>query len=158
MDFDHWISNRESWDAAAPQTGSVGDMDRWISNREIFLTVRRPLVAGMEVVWGHDTGVTEDFVLNFTGNWTGTGDIENPGVADTERLALQTTEYMISQVVDTGVAAVSIDYNVYAAGSVIDLDYRHGATIAACQAAAWNNYAGAFVSLGYVQVRVTSTL
>ena len=97
-------------------------------------------------------------VRDFNGNWTGTGDIENPGVADIERLALATTEYMISEVVDTGTVDVVIEYNVYAVGDDINLDYRHGATPAACEAAGWNDYVGSFTSLGFVQVRVTSTL
>lgn len=112
----------------------------------------------MEVVWGHDTGVLEGTVRDFSGNWTGTGTIINPGVADTEALELNATEYMISEVVDTGAVDVSILYNVYAVGDAIDLDYRHGANQAACEAAGWNNYVGSFTSLGYVQVRVTSTL
>lgn len=113
---------------------------------------------GMDICWGHDTGVLEAVIHNFEDNWTGTGQIDNPGVADTERLALETTEYMISEVVNTGAVSILIDYNVYAVGDDIDLDYRHGATTAACLAAAWNNYVAPFTSLGYVQVRVTSTL
>jgi len=65
---------------------------------------------------------------------------------------------MISEVVHTGAANVLIDYNVYAAGDNINLDYRHGDSPANCEAAAWNDYAAPFESLGYVQVRVTSTL
>ena len=117
-----------------------------------------PSPIAMEVVWGHDTGVLEGTVRDFSGNWTGTGTIINPGVADTEALELNATEYMISEVVDTGAVDVSILYNVYTVGDAIDLDYRHGATPAACEAAGWNNYVGSFTSLGYVQVRVTSTL
>jgi len=112
----------------------------------------------MEIVWGHDTGVLEAVVHDFQGNWTGTGTIENPGVDDTERLALESTEYMISEVVSTGVVDVIILYNVYAAGDDINLDYRHGDTVANCLAAGWNDYIGPVSSLGYLQVRVTSTL
>jgi len=112
----------------------------------------------MEIVWGHDTGVLEAVVHDFQGNWTGTGTIENPGVDDIERVCLESTEYMISEVVHTGVDDVIILYNVYAAGDAIDLDYRHGDTPANCEAAAWNDYAGAFTSLGYLQVRIMSTL
>ena len=43
-------------------------------------------------------------------------------------------------------------------GDDVDLDYRHGITAAACQAASWNDYTVPFTSLGYVQVRLTSTL
>ena len=111
-----------------------------------------------EVVWGHDTAVTEEYVRNFHGSWTGTGAIDNQGVADDERLALNTTEYMISEVVNTGAVDITIEYNVYQAGDAINLDYRHGATVAACEGAGWNDYAAAFTSAGFVQVRVTSTL
>lgn len=79
-------------------------------------------------------------------------------MADTERLALEAGENMVSEVVATGVEDVIVLYNVYAAGDAINLDYRHGATVAACQAAGWNDYVGQFESLGFVQVRVTSTL
>lgn len=112
----------------------------------------------MEVVWGHDTGVLEAVVRDFQNNWTGTGAIENPGVADTERLALEQGEDMTSEIVHTGAVDVIIQYNVYRAGDNINLDYRHGNTPAACVAAGWNDYAGAFTSLGYLQVKVTSTL
>ena len=112
----------------------------------------------MEIVWGHDTGVLEAVVHDFQGNWTGTGTIVNPGVADIEKVCLEATEYMISEVVYTGVEDIIILYNVYAAGDAIDLDYRHGNSVANCEAAAWNDYVGAFESLGYVQVRIMSTL
>jgi len=112
----------------------------------------------MDVVWGHDTDVLEANVRDFNGNWTGTGAIENPGTADTERLALEAGETMTSEVVATGVVDILIDYNVYAVGDDINLDYRHGATQAACEGAGWNDYTVPFESLGFVQVRVTSTL
>lgn len=100
----------------------------------------------------------EAIVHDFDGNWTGTGAIENPGEDDTERLALESTEYMISEVVATGAVNVVIQYNVYQAGDDINLDYRHGDSVANCEAAAWQDYGGAFESLGFLQVRVTSTL
>lgn len=112
----------------------------------------------MEVTWGHDTGVLEANIRDFQGNWTGTGAIENPGVDDTERLALETGENMVSEVVNTGTVNIEILYNTYDAGDAIDLDYRHGATAAACEAAGWNHYVGPFESLGFAQARVTSTL
>ena len=68
-------------------------------------------------------------------------------------------EYMISEVVETGASTVELDQNHYdISGDTIDLDYRHGATQVACEAAAWNDYTVPFVSLGFVQVRVMSTL
>ena len=99
----------------------------------------------------------ESNIRDFNGNWTGTGTIVNPGVVDTERVELDSGEYMISEIVNTGAVDVEILYNVYAAGDAIDLDYRHGATPNACAVAAWNNYVASFTSAGYVQVRITGT-
>jgi hypothetical protein len=104
------------------------------------------------VCWGHDTGVLEDNIRDFAGNWTGTGTIENAG--DAERLALDAGEYMVSEVVNTGLFTVQLLYNNYAAGDEITLKYRHGATEGDCLAAAWNDYTVPFDSLGYVQARV----
>lgn len=123
---------------------------RWpVQNKPIYTA---------EIVWGHDTGVLETTVRNIQHNWDGTGDIVNPGVADTEAMALASGEYMIGEITYTGAVDITITYNVYAAGDNINLDYRHGATPAACEAAGWNDYVAAFTSLGYVQARVTSTL
>jgi hypothetical protein len=116
------------------------------------------VIPDAEIVWGHDTAVLEGTVRDFQYNWTGTGTVINGGVADTERIDLSAGEYMISEVVDTGAVNVEILYNVYTAGDTIDLDYRTGASRTACQAAAWNNYVSGFLSSGYVQIRVTSTL
>jgi hypothetical protein len=66
---------------------------------------------------------------------------------------------MISEVVNTGAYTVDIYQNLYdGTGDDVDLDYRHGVDATACEAASWNNYTGPFTSLGYVQVRLTSTL
>ena len=111
----------------------------------------------MEVVWGHDTGVLEDVVLDFDGNWTGTGTIENPGDADIERIALDDGESMTSNLVHTGAASVLIDYNVYEDGDTIYLEYRHADTPAGVAGAGWQEYLAPFESLGYVQVRVSHT-
>ncbi len=112
----------------------------------------------MDVVWGHDTGVSESNVRNFQNNWYGTGTIGNPGVADTERLELEAGEYMISEMVDTGAIKVEILLNVYQSGDAVTVDYRHGATPNACAAASWTSYVGSFDSLGYLEIKLTSTL
>jgi len=75
-------------------------------------------------------------------------------VADTERVALDAGEYMISEIVHTGAVDILIDINVYAAGDEATVWYRHGATPAACEAAAWNLYVNPFTSLGYAQARI----
>ena len=111
-----------------------------------------------DVCWGHVTGVLETNVLPFNGNWTGTGEIENPGANDNERLALEAGENMISEMVNTGVITCEILQNEYAVGDDVTLEYRDGATAAICNAAAWGAYGAPFESLGFVQIRVTSTL
>lgn len=144
-------------------TGASGSLDgTGVASHPPVIYPAPPLasskgIIGLDVCWGHDTAVTEDNIRNFFGNWTGTGEIVNAGVNDTEAIELEGGEYMISEVVYTGTIDVEITYNQYAAGDAINLDYRHGATSAACQAAAWNDYAGSFTSAGYVQVKVTHT-
>ena len=101
--------------------------------------------------------MVEDNVRTFTDNWTGTGAIE--GAADAEKLALETTEYMISEVVNTGARHVELLQNNYdETGDNVTMEYRHGATQVACEAEEWIAYAVPFESLGYVQIRMTSTL
>jgi len=107
-------------------------------------------------VWGHITGVIETNVRTFASNWTGTGAVGGSG--DTERLELDSTEYMVSEVVNTGIKTVQLLQNTYAAGDTVTLKYRHGADEATCLAAGWNTYSTPFISLGYIQVRVESTL
>ena len=63
------------------------------------------------VTWGHDTGVVETNVRDFSGNWTGTGTIL--GAADAEIISLTAGEYMESEVVNTGVKTVELDQNHY---------------------------------------------
>jgi len=106
------------------------------------------------VCWGHDTAVEEDNTRDFTGDWTGTGSIS--GAGDAEQIDLDDGETMeTSPVVHTGAVTVTIQKNKYGSGDAeVVVNYRHGATVAACQAAAWNEYAAPFVSAGYVQVQV----
>jgi hypothetical protein len=61
---------------------------------------------------------------------------------------------MISNVVETGSETVILTQNDYGTGDTADMDYRHGATQAACEAASWNDYTVPFASLGFVQVRL----
>jgi len=97
--------------------------------------------------------VTETNIRDFTGNWTGTGAISGSG--DAEKLELEAGEYMISEVVNTGAYTVTLLQNHYdPSGDNVTLQYRHGATEAACLSAAWNGYSTSFISLGYVQIRV----
>ena len=157
--FDFWITNRLTFRTVVPKSGNTGDFEKWITDRIRFsdyVSASVTIIVG-STTWGHDTGVLETNVRDFTGNWTGTGAIENAG--DAERLALETTEYMISEVVNTGAYTVTLLQNNYdPSGDDVDMDYRHGATEGACEVAGWNNYTVPFASLGYVQIRMTSTL
>lgn len=110
------------------------------------------------ICWGHFDFITEQWEA-FAGNWTGTGAVwVNNGFMNTERLELEAGEYMTSRVVETGTLTMEIDYNHYSVGDTVLLEYRHGNSEANCLAAAWNTYTVPFMSLGYVQIRVTSTL
>jgi len=105
--------------------------------------------------WGHSTGVVEDNIRTFLNNWTGTGSVDSSG--DGEQLVLGGSEYMESEVVNTGVRHVVLSQNVYASGDTATLKYRHGATEVDCLSASWNIYSSAFESLGYVQLRLECT-
>jgi Ni/Co efflux regulator RcnB len=98
----------------------------------------------------------ETNVLTFSGNWAGTGEIS--GANDAEKICMDAGEYMESGVVNTGNRMVELDQNHYAAGDTIKLEYRHDTTEVDCLLAAWNDYTIPFLSLGYVQVRIESTL
>jgi len=102
--------------------------------------------------------VLEINIRDFAGNWSGTGTISGSG--DAEIVCLSSGESMISEVVNTGAYTVSLFQNLYdPSGDDVDLNYRHGATEAACLAAGWNDYSPpGFTSLGYVQVQLVSTL
>lgn len=116
----------------------------------------RPLPIIGSTTWGHVTGVVEDNTRPFDGKWSGTGDIERAG--DDEQIALASGEYMESEVVNTGANLYEIDQNVYQAGDDVTVKFRHGATEAACLAAAFGAYVAPFDSLGFVQIRLESTL
>jgi hypothetical protein len=96
--------------------------------------------------------VLEDNVQTFAGNWYGTGTASGSG--DSEIITLQDSEYMESELVNTGVYVVSMDQNLYGSGDTAILLYRHGTTEENCLAASWEAYTGPFNSLGYIQVRL----
>jgi len=114
-----------------------------------------PLITGT-TVWGHDTGVTETNIRDFNGNWTGTGSIENSG--DTERIALESGQYMESEVVITGALTVQLLQNTYASGDTVTIKYRHGVDETACLAASYQTYSSPFTSDGYVQIRLEASI
>ena len=93
----------------------------------------------------------------FAGDWTGTGTINDNG--DAENIALDAGELMDSPVVFTDEGTVTAYQNKYdPSGDDVTLRYRHGVDEDACLIAGWNDYTVPFVSLGYVQLRVESTL
>ena len=131
--------------------------------------------------WGHDTGVTEDF----TGDWLdgfGTGLVTDSG--DSELLCLDSGEYWVLPSVNTGAIPIEITYDQYASGSGVYglIQYRMGVSQEACEGQVvetpfivtdteviitedtevigpdemgWTEYTGHFISLGWVQVRIS---
>jgi len=114
-----------------------------------------PPYVNAPICWGHQTGITEVYDT-FASNWTGTGAIT--GAVDAERLELNAGEYMESDLVITAITHIQLTKNKYQAGDPVLMRYRTGATDAACLLAAWTDYTVPFDSLGYVQIRVESTL
>lgn len=110
-------------------------------------------IAG-STVWGHITGVFEDNVRTWSGNWTGTGTISGSG--DSEYISLMPDEYLISEIVDTGGRTIYLGRNIYVAGGDVVTYYRTAATEVGIESATWNMYDEdlKFDSLGYVQVKL----
>lgn len=100
--------------------------------------------------------MTEDNTRTFLNNWTGTATVINSG--DNEALEFNAGEYMESEVVETGAYSVSLFQNEYQTGDTVAIKYRHGSSKANCEAAAWAAYIAPFISDGYVQIRLESTL
>ena len=65
---------------------------------------------------------------------------------------------MVSEVINTGALTMELLQNVYVSGDDVFLKYRHGSSASACEVASWNDYTVPFMSLGFVQVRIESTL
>lgn len=133
------------WPSALPAQDGTGYM--W----PVRCGVESAIIEG-STCWGHVTGVLEDNIRTFTGNWTGTGSIESSG--DLERLALSSGQYMESEVVETSQGEVELLQNEYSEGDSVILKYRQGTSEENCLAASWNTYSVPFSSLGYVQIRV----
>ena len=110
-------------------------------------------MAAGSICWGRVTGVQEGTIHTFVGNWTGTGEVVGSG--DGEYLALDASEYMVSEVVNTGVGTVTLSENVYDTGDASVVEYRHGNTSDACQSASWLSYSIPFASDGFVQLRLS---
>ena len=101
--------------------------------------------------------MSETNIRTYADHWYGTGIIDGSGNA--EDIILEAGQYMISEVIALSCGGnVEILQNTYAAGDTVAIKYRTGATEGACLDAVWSAYSAPFVSLGYVQVRVESTL
>jgi len=112
--------------------------------------------AGGTVTWGHDTGVVEDNIRDFSGNWTGTGAIA--GAGDAEQIQLQTGENMESEDWHLGSClynSARLRQNIYdVLGDDVTLKYKTAATQGALAGVGWSNYVAPFQSLGWVKVRI----
>jgi hypothetical protein len=120
--------------------------------RDIHSGIYVNIIVG-STCWGHVTGVTQTNVRTFASHWTGSGIIT--GTGDSEELDLYIGQSMVSEVVNTGAVTVTLTQNSYQAGDTMTLEYRTGATQAACEASGWTAYTVPFASSGYVQCRVS---
>jgi hypothetical protein len=109
-----------------------------------------------DVCWGHDTGVTEDNVRDFSGNWTGTGTINNPAGGDAESLSLDEGEYEDSEAfnIGPGTAVIELGNYVPSSGPTPDIYYKTGVDQAACLADSWHLYGSNFTCTNWGQVRL----
>jgi hypothetical protein len=105
------------------------------------------------VCWGHDSGVVEINIRDFTGNWAGSGSIVFAG--DAEKVLLYSGQEMISETWDIGFGRVKITIDKYAAGfGAPVVQYKSGNSKANCEADIWRDYIGSFVQDGWVKVKV----
>ena len=105
------------------------------------------------VTWGHDSGVEEENIRNFTGIWSGTGQITGSG--DSEALALDSGEYMESETWNIGSGSVRLRTNLYAAGAGTPIvKHKEGDSEANCEADTWHTYSSEFSCDGWIKVRV----
>jgi hypothetical protein len=151
-----YFGNRRAGSASASVSPSVSASVSRSASVSPSVSPSAPNIPEAPIVWGHVTGVTEPTIETFAGNWTGTGTISGSG--DAEKVTLASGEVETSNVVHTGARSVLVKQNFYVAGDTVLLEYRDGATEAACLAASWNTYSAPFTSAGFVQVRLTSTL
>lgn len=107
------------------------------------------------ICWGHDTGVAEDNTKDFSGNWSGSALIVQPGVADVERLHFDPGEDKISETWNIGFGRVKITLDKYLPGfGTPTVYYKSGDTQVNCEADTWHPYVGSFVTQGWVKIRI----
>jgi hypothetical protein len=104
--------------------------------------------------WGYDTGVVEDNILDFSGYWSGTGEIKGSG--DAEYLSVGSGQYMeLTNPFNFGVGLLVFDLTKYEApGGTITKKYKNGDTEANCNADTWHDYTVPFNCTGWVKLRV----
>ena len=106
-------------------------------------------------VWGHDSGVTEDFTGDFA-DGSGTGTVA--GTGDDETVCIEIGQDWTLPAVNTGNRMIEITYDQYQSGSGTGtIEYRTASTKAACLTAGWNTYTVPFTSSGWVQVRMSKS-
>jgi hypothetical protein len=107
------------------------------------------------VCFGHHTGVEEMWVRNFTGYWSGSGEITGSG--DSEAIELYTgdaSEMNVPWHICDRRKRVVLRYNKYRAGHTAVIKYKKGETLALCNADTWHTYTGPFTHIGWIRVRV----
>ncbi|MBU0964726.1 hypothetical protein KKC06_06830 [Patescibacteria group bacterium] len=104
--------------------------------------------------FGHDTGVTQDYVEDLA---DGTGTAGITGVGDTEKVVIDPGEDWISSAKNLGTIEITLSYDQYGTGSGTPgtIYYRTAATKVDCKAAGWTEYTVHFTSLGWVQIKLT---
>ena len=120
-----------------------------------FATLSELLFSG-EVCWGHDTGVLELNIKDFT-DWTGTGTVSGSG--DSEIISLHSGDYMESPTWNFGIGTLIIGKDIYASGyGAPDIYYKTGDSEATCDADTWTLYTGSPVACArWVKVRIEVT-
>ena len=74
-------------------------------------------------------------------------------------MALESTEYMESEIVNTGAYTVTLLQNIYdVSGDDVTMEYRHAATQGGVAGESYGAYSVPFLSAGFVQIKMTSTL
>jgi hypothetical protein len=101
--------------------------------------------------------VTENYIRDFDGRWTGTAEIVNPGSDDTEKVVMEVGEDLESETWNLGSGQAQITLDKYGTGSgpTPTIEYKTGSTKAICEGQGWTEYTGAFTSDGWVKIRLS---
>jgi len=101
------------------------------------------------------TDVQEEYTKPFANYWTGDGGISGAGGTDGEKILLGTGDSMESNVWYLGAGAARITLDKYGSGEgIVDIKYKTGITVAACEADTWHDYVSGFICLNYVKVQL----